>query len=324
MPNHFNMVPPMMRGYMAVQEAEQRARNLGFEGEAQRLRNQQMQAEYDTYQQNAGVRQGGRELLNLQQQGQIQRQPDVNTLEASRAGAAAQPGRMADEATAGDLESEGKVRIARMKKEADHAETFIQAFEPVLRGVPSMNYEAANEAWEDAFSQMEKAGYDTSKYKVMDRGQLLPKIKEKYTQSVNTVAATRERIKLNEAHQRRLVEIAAQERARIAAARERLAAEKPVNSPPAVIARIMDKHRKDSKSLNDDERNKLRDWYENNLSGMDAIDYEWAYNDPERMAIRNRNRARIRKLYPDLYPNQPAANRKGPEIYRRFGLEPPK
>jgi hypothetical protein len=171
-----------------------------------------------------------------------------------------------------------------------------------------MDYEASNAAWEGAFKKMEASGYDTSKYKTMDRSKLLPEIQKQYEYSVNNASAIRHRVKEDEELQRKIKLEAERRKTLIDQQRERAtAATKPVNSPTAAVGRIIEKYNKDSKSLNDTERNTLRAWYEGNLSKQDEIDYEMAWEAPEREAIRRRHMERIKKLYPDLYPAQPKA-----------------
>lgn len=305
-----NLTPSPIKGYTDTITSQQNAEQEIMASRLADIQNQRQQLMLDESRRdvpNAGLQ---RQLQQSVLQGQIGRQPNINRREGALASAAATPERIAAAVESGQLDEEAKVRKAKMSKEADHAETFIQAFEPVLKASSGLDFEGTNAAWENAFNLMEKSGYDTSKYRVMDRGKLLPEIKKQYDYSVNNASAIRERVKAEQAHKRRLEEIAAQEKTRVAAARERALAEKPVNSPNAVVSRIMDKYRKDPKSLNDTERDTLRDWYENNLTGADQTDYEFAFTQPERDAIRRRNAARIRRMYPDLYRSIPRVDQR--------------
>jgi len=299
--------PHIEEGYYGGRRFQQEDEQRLLKSQLMNLEIAREQAAQEEARQGAPLRAAERQLKMGDVQGQIGRQPDVIRREGALAAASATPERIASDVEAGDLESQGKVRRGRMSQEADEADTFIRAFEPIIRGSKTMNYEQQNEAWETAFKAMERAGKDTSKMRATDRGQLLQEITGAYQQAVNTAPTIRERIKLDEANERAIKLEQERRKTLIAQARERATSEKPVNALNAVVARAMDKYRKDPKSINDTERDLLRDHFENTLSKADQFDYEMAFNDRERDVVVQRHRNRVLRTHPDLYKPQPKA-----------------
>ena len=310
----------ILSGYYDMKNVEQAAAQQAMKSQLMNLDIAREQAAQQEQQAGAPLRAEQRALQMGQVQGQRQQLPFIQERELALARAAADPQRLLQDVESGNLDSEAKVRAGKMKKTADEMDLHIQGFEPVLSATKAGNYEAQNSAWDSYFDLLDKNGIDTREMRVTPRNQLLPGLTQKYQEALNTAPTIRERIKADQAHKRRLEEIAAQERDRVAAARERAAAERPVNSPNAVVSRIMDKYRKDPTTLNNTERDTLRDWYENNLTGADQTDYEFAWSQPERDAIRRRHAARIRRMYPDLYREIPNV-KPGPEVQGRLKFD---
>jgi len=293
--------PHIEEGYYGGRRFQQEDEQRLLKSQLMNLDIARERAAQEEARQGAPLRAAERQLKMGDVQGQIGRQPDVIRREGALAAAAGTPERIASDVEAGDLESQGKVRRGHMTREADEADTFIRAFEPVIRGASTMNYEQQNEAWETAFKTMERAGKDTSKMRATDRGQLMKEITGAYQQAVNTAPTIRERIKLDEAHERAIKLEQERRKTLIAQAKERATSEKPVNAPNAVVARAMDKYRKDPKTINETERELLRDHFENTMSKSDQFDFEMAFNDRERQVVIDRHRARTRQTHPDLY-----------------------
>ena len=310
----------ILSGYYDMKNVEQAAAQQAMKSQLMNLDIAREQSAQQEMAAGAPLREEQRALQLGQTQGQRKQLPFIQERELALAKAAADPQRLLQDVESGYLESAAKVRRGQMQKQVDEMDIHIQGWGPIRESLQKGNYEAQNTAWDSYFDLLDKNGIDTRQMRVTPRDQLIPNLEQKYNQALNTAPALRERIKADEAHKRRLEEIAAQERARVAAARERAATERPVNSPNAVVSRIMDKYRKDPTTLNNTERDTLRDWYENNLTGADQTDYEFAWSQPERDAIRHRHAARIRRMYPDLYREIPNV-RPGPDVTRRLKFD---
>ena len=321
------MPADILQGYYGMKNMQEDSAQRAMKSQLMNLDIAREQAAQQELQAGAPLREQQRGLQMEQVQGQRQQLPFTQQRELALSQAAADPQRLLQDVESGDLESAAKVRAGKMRKQADEMDLHIQGYGPVLQAMKSGDYEGQNSAWDSYFKLLDDNGVDTREMRVTPRDQLIPRLNQQYQQAINTAPAIRERIKADEAHKRRLEEIAAQEKARAATARERLQAGlKPPTKPEGAVARAMEKYRKDVSSLNPQEAQMVRDWYETNMSEQDQVDYEWAYNNAEREAIRRRHMARITRAHPKLYKLQPSVSNQRPpaEIYRRFGLEPPK
>src|SRR3990167_1825532 len=182
--------------------------------------------------------------------GQLARQPDVLSREAALAGAAATPGRVAADIEGLDLESQAKVRTGKLKQQADEMDTVARALDPVMAAANKGDIRRANDAMEQAFDDMEKAGVpNVAQWRLIQRDQALKQLQGHYNHAVNNAPAIRERIKTEAAqkHAVELANIAAKSREKAAAART--AAERPVNTTDAAGARLLEKYHKDPNPL---------------------------------------------------------------------------
>lgn len=229
--------------------------------EALRSRLMDLQRARET--ENIPLERATREAQILQQRGIAQRQPDINAREAALARGAAAPERLAADIEAGNLESAAKVRQAKMKKQADEMDLFVQAFKPVLEGVAKGDLKGSNEAWDEAFRLLEEnkvPGLD--KLKITPREELLPNLRIKYQQALDTAPVIRARI-LDERNHEQAVELEKIRReGMIKAAQARAAAEHQPNTPNAVVARAMEKYRKDPNTINPEEQGIIKNYIE--------------------------------------------------------------
>src|SRR3990167_5365443 len=184
--------------------------------------------------------------------GKLAQQPDVLSREAALTHAAAAPGRVAADIEGLDLESQAKVRAAKLKQQADEMDIVARTLDPVMTAANKGDMRGANDAMEKAFGEMEKACVPgVAQWRLMPRDQALKQLQGHYNHAINNAPAIRERIK-TEASQKHAVElanIAARSREKVAAART--AAERPVNTTDAAGARLLEKYNKDPDSLTD-------------------------------------------------------------------------
>ena len=309
-----SMMPAeILKGYYGMQDVMNNSEQGALKSQLMNLDIARERASQQEMQAGAPLREQQRGFQMEQVQGQRQQLPYIQERELALAKAARDPSRLAAEIDSGNLQAAANQRTLQMKKTADEMDAHVQGFGPVLEAMGRMDYEEQNSAWESYFKLLDRNGVDTRQMRVTPRDQLVPQLGQQYNQALNTAPAIRERIKADEAHMRRLEEIAAMERARAAAARERIIADKPVNSQGARAARLQEKYDKDPASLNTSEKDDLRDYLESNLSKTDMVDYEWAETDAKRNVIRQKHMERIKRAFPHLYDTpRPAA-----EIQRR-------
>src|SRR3990167_6166950 len=128
--------------------------------------------------------------------GQLARQPDVLSREAALTGASAAPGRVAADIEGLDLESQAKVRTGKLKQQADEMDTVARALDPVMVAASRGDIRRANDAMEQAFDDMEKAGVPgVAQWRLMPRDQALKQLQGHYNHAINNAPAIRERIK---------------------------------------------------------------------------------------------------------------------------------
>ena len=211
-----------------------------------------------------------------------------------------------------DVEAQGKLRAEKMKKSADDMETFIQAFEPVIKSSATADYAGNNAAWEQAFKVLEDAGHDTSKWRTQPRDQLLQRIKQQYAHAINNAPTIRERIKADEAHARELKKIEAQGIAnqKVAAARAAAMADKPAGKQEALAVKLLEGYGK-GKELTEAQTSIVTEYLDNTPNPAERVVIESFWNDKEREAYLAQRRSRLRRQYPKLYGQARAAPQTG-------------
>ena len=301
--------PFLGEGYYGEQELAQKAQQGDLQSQLLNLNIARERAAQQEMAAGAPLRAQQRQLQMGDVAGQIARQPDVLSREAALAAGAAQPGRLSNEVSALDLEAEGKVRRGRLAKTADEMDIHIQGFEPVLHAMKSQDYTAQNEAWNNYFDLLDKNGIDTRSLRVTPRDKLIPQLSQKYNEAVNNAPTIRERIKADQVLERQ-IKLEEQHRKTImAAARERATAlaQRDPTQLSAATSRSLEKYRKDPSTMTDQEKQLARDYFEGTLSKQDQIDYEMAWEEPERAGIRKRHMERVVRTHPELYKRPPAA-----------------
>src|SRR3990167_2715196 len=198
--------------------------------------------------------------------GQLAKQPDVLSREAAMAAGAAAPGRVSSDIEGLDLESQAKVRAAKLKQQVDEMDVVARALDPVMTAAKRGDIRGANDTMEQAFDEMEKANVPgVAQWRLMPRDKALEQLQGHYNYAINNAPAIRERIKTEAAqkHAVELANIAARSREKVAAAR--IAAERPVNTTDAAGARLLEKYHKDPDSLTEANKLSLRAHLENVL-----------------------------------------------------------
>ena len=313
-----SMMPAeILKGYYGMQDVINQSEQGGLKSQLMNLDVAREQAAQQELQAGAPLREQQRGLQMEQVQGQRQQLPFTQQRDLALAKAAADPKRLATEIESGNLKAATDQRTQQMRKTADEMDSLVQGFGPVLEAMGRNDYEEQNSAWESFFKLQERNGVDTREMRVTPRDQLIPQLGQQYNQALNTAPAIRERIKADEAHMRKLEEIAAAERARAAAARERaLATNKPVNSMPAVVSRIMDQYTKDPSGITKEQASTAIEWIESNMSQSERDEYEVLWNDAERQSFHRNRGKRLRERFGPLYEKL-GGNRAPAEVTRR-------
>ena len=186
--------------------------------------------------------------------GQLARQPDVLSREAALTGASAAPGRVAADIEGLDLESQAKVRTGKLKQQADEMDTVARALDPVMVAASRGDIRRANDAMEQAFDDMEKAGVPgVAQWRLMPRDQALKQLQGHYNHAINNAPTIRERIKAEAAQKHAMDLERERSRSREKTAAARAGTQDRPGSLPAVAARILLKYGKDEDSLTDSE-----------------------------------------------------------------------
>ena len=306
-----SMMPAeLLKGYYGMQDVINQSEQGGLKSQLMNLDIAREQAAQKEMAAGAPLREQQRQLQLGDVQGQLARQPNVQAREAAlaRGGAEQAPA----EVRARGLEMDLRQRVARSSQTALDMDQYAQAFGPVIEAAGSAsgtgNYEAMNEAWESAFSTLDKLGHDTSKMRQTPRDKLLAQVGQKYNEAVNTAPALREQIKAHQAHLYKLEEEAERRKTLVDQARERAtaAATREPTQLSAATSRSLEKYRKDPTTMTPQEQQLTRDYFENKMSDQDQVDYEWAFDAPTRNAIRQRHMERVKRTHPELYRNQQA------------------
>ena len=194
-----------------------------------------------------------RQLALQQGQGALERMPFEQTRQTELARAGARPGRLASEIAAGDLELEEKQRVARWKKESDEMDIFARAYSGVAQAQDSNDPAGMTEQMKFAIDTMKKHGIDISK---KDTDQL----RAAYNAAVNGLPQIRTRIENYEKHKEALALQKLRNEGDLAEAQVRADAlkEKPVTTPNAVLARIIEKYNTDPDSLTQEQREQYK------------------------------------------------------------------
>ena len=215
------------------------------------------------------------------------------------------------EANVLSLEAQAKQRALNMKTTADEMDTIMQAFSPVIKSAKTADYAGTNESWEAAFKHLEKAGYDTSQYRMMPRDKLLSTIKEQYEYAVNNVPAIRERIKADEAQSRLMERVRSENRSRERAAAARTAStfSKPAKRQEELATKYLEEYGKGT-ILSPSQKAIVTEFLDNTPNPAEREIVESFYQDDEKHRYMKQRRERLRRQYPELY--SPQLNRNPP------------
>ena len=242
-----------------------------------------------------------------------------------------------------------KARAVTLKRNADQMDQFAQAIGPVIERLKAGDVTGANDAWSAAGDTLESYGVNKKELQKIPMSLL----QQRYQQAIQTAPVLRKQYEAIEtasrqrehdilAHQNKLKEIEAQEKARRSAIRDEFP-----KSEAAVLGRILEQYRKDSKSLNEAEKGILREELTTRFERYNQRDAQDLQDKSEAMiaqdeqknnngkkyedrGLRMRQKYRellnmqLRQTHPDLFTSRVTSPNTKDDIYKRFNLTPPK
>lgn len=273
-----DLVSAPYRGYQEANMLGERAMQEAAASRLAQLRNEQQQLAIDETRANLPLKAVERDVAMGGAQGALARQPyEVSRqLELAQGGARRAPA----ENVVLDQDVDTKQRLNALKKQADEMDLFVQAFGPLMEATAAGNFAAANDAWQSGFDLLEKNNIpQLAQLKSVPREQLLPNLRQKYQQALQTAPVLRKKWEDDRNHQQALeIERERTKRAQSVAS-TRTGADRPVNTTDAAGARLLEKYNKDPNSLTQENRETLRVHLENSVIRLDPdIQDDWAEN----------------------------------------------
>lgn len=324
-------MPSMWQGQMQQNQADAAMQQLEA-AKAQQAQEQQARAmELQRSQLNMPVEAMQRQATMGQLGGQIERQPFANSAALQEAQNQANPDYQKSKFAVMLRENQDKLKdsdLKRFQEEMGHA---VSAFGPMMDAFRIGDLTGVRDEYKNGLDYLKNAGVDISKFKdtpgaVDPQGNGIAKAKSLYQQAVMNAPTVRKILETRTAHENELEKIRLQNASheKIAETRAAAVADKPVTSPKAVVAKVMDKYTKDPSSLSPEESGILRDDLEKNYAvyNHDGNDQLWtsaekAVREEEKKSgttvghgtkVRDKYysllRSEIKKNYPTLYGKQ--------------------